>query len=313
MARSIQLSAWTTIPKWPGASEEGLDRALVAGLMLEAVLELGRPALEPQAHRQRLKTRLQDTLVSRLAGRITLDRFRSLVRALDHWFPFYYPLLSPDQEGPMRGLLAALGTGSEPPPRRGLRHQLLEEWLQVNARQLLPQRPHGKLRVDKLAEFLRHTRGSWFRLKDFEAYFHIDRKTAWEYLQKFQHAGLLRHNQGRSAAVRYGLDDRFLVVRAEGVRQRAAQVLSGLDPSLAAPAADWLIASGGEAFWTWEWEARLPSRRSQEVISHLLSGGLLEAVQRSGPHQLLRLPRRWLQQENRHGPESQNAGSPDCL
>jgi hypothetical protein len=286
-----------TTPKWPGAPEEKLDRALVAGLMLEVILEMTGPARDPQTHRRQVKDSLQVTMVSRLAGRITLDRFRTLIRTLDHWFPYYYPLLSPpsgtvDQGFP--GRLAGAAPASSPPPRRAIREDLLAAWLQDKAGQLLPRRPHGKLRLEKLEEFLRRTRGSWFRLKDLEGYFPIDRKTAWEYLQKFLRAGLLRHNQRRSAAVRYALSDRFLVVRAQAVRQRVAETLSRWDPALAHRVAEGLITTGGEPFGTQEWQAWLPALRGQEVISRLEAAGLLEVVRRSGPHLLVRLPGRWL-------------------
>jgi len=52
--------------------------------------------------------------------------------------------------------------------------------------------------------------GAWFRLKDFQEFFRLDRKTAWEYVQKLAVAGLFCRNQARSAAVRYRLESRFL-------------------------------------------------------------------------------------------------------
>ncbi|MEJ2069157.1 MAG: hypothetical protein P8X58_01905, partial [Syntrophobacterales bacterium] len=58
--------------------------------------------------------------------------------------------------------------------------------------------------------FLECTAGKWFRLRDFEEHFQMDRKTAWEYAQKLLHAGLLVHNQGHSSAVRYRVEPRFL-------------------------------------------------------------------------------------------------------
>jgi len=51
-------------------------------------------------------------------------------------------------------------------------------------------------------------------LKEFGEYFAIGRKTAWEYLQKFQRHGLVVHNGARSARVRYSLAPRFLALAA---------------------------------------------------------------------------------------------------
>ena len=56
----------------------------------------------------------------------------------------------------------------------------------------------------------RVSRGAGFRLRDFEGHFQVDRKTAWEYVQKLLQAGLLVHNQGHSSAVRYQVAPRFL-------------------------------------------------------------------------------------------------------
>jgi hypothetical protein len=188
-----------------GAEKEALNRALVAGLMLEVIL--AQPALpeDPEGRRGQVKARLKTALVTRLAGHIPLHSFRDLAQNLDHWFDFFYPLLTPhcSLSGTCRD------RGMTPPiPGPALREDLLMDCLeQMNG--LLPRRRHRKLDPPRLVEFWRRTGGGWFRLKDFEQFFHSDRKTAWEYIQKFLHAGLLEHNQGRSAAVRYRLSPRF--------------------------------------------------------------------------------------------------------
>jgi hypothetical protein len=69
--------------------------------------------------------------------------------------------------------------------------------------EFLPKRRHRKVDRQRLQEFFHQTQDGWFRLRDFEHFFVLDRKTAWEYIQKFLQTGLLVHNQGRSSAVRY--------------------------------------------------------------------------------------------------------------
>ncbi|MGA9754403.1 MAG: hypothetical protein WBV23_04595 [Desulfobaccales bacterium] len=216
MDGSKRSGVWEGAQKGPGPEEEKLDRALVNGLMLEVILETGGSSFDPKTQRQVVKKRLKDSLITHLAGRVTLDRFHRLLRKVDRWFPVNYPLVTGTPlkpSDPMGGRPQAALTPAPP----ALREDLLRAWFQEEGLGLLPRRAHRKLSRAKLWEFLGHTRGGWFRLKDFEQHFGIDRKTAWEYLQKLLRAGLLRHNQARSAAVRYALATRFLLVWADSL------------------------------------------------------------------------------------------------
>ena len=85
-------------------TQEKLDRALVAGLILEVVLDQAGLPDSPKARQCLVKTRIQDYLVQHLAGRVSLDRFRTLAENLDGWFDFYYPLL-------VRGRISRGSTG----------------------------------------------------------------------------------------------------------------------------------------------------------------------------------------------------------
>lgn len=206
--------AWPQ-PQLPGRTEvsvsrqdddEQLNRTLVAGLILEVILDNPRLPEDPRERRSRVKNRLKDVLASRLAGHIPLNSFRSLTRHLDAWFESFYPLLTPAD--PKMGT-SPQGLETVAPVPLPLNEDLLEEFLE-EIEALLPKRRHRKLDRLRLGTFLRRTRGHWFRLKDVEEHFVVDRKTAWEYVQKFLQAGLLTHNQGRAAAARYRLDSRFL-------------------------------------------------------------------------------------------------------
>jgi hypothetical protein len=294
----MRTGVWEAAQRDLGPAEEKLDRALVAGLMLEVILETAGSPVDPQTRRHLVKTRLKDTLVTHLAGRVTLDRFHHLLRQLDHWFPLYYPLIT---RGSFRGPGPAPSSGRAapaapaPPARTVLQEDRLRAWFKEEGRDLLPRRPHRKLNRDKLWEFLILTRGGWFRLKDFEQHFRVDRKTAWEYLQKLLAAGLLRHNQGRSAAVRYGLETRFLMVRADILEARLREALSGLPPGLAGQVSGWLIATGGEAFWEEEWHGRLDPPGCRRLISRLQGAGILKELGRAGNSRVLQLETCWLE------------------
>jgi hypothetical protein len=273
------IDFWEAARQVLGAEGENLDRVLVAGLMLEVILESAGAPEDPQARRHEVKARLKDTMVAYLAGRVTLDRFRHLVRQVEHYFPVYYPLISAGWPGipEARAARAPAAPVLEAPPApvRGLREDLLRSWLQDESADLLPRRPHRKVNPDKLREFLRGTQGGWFRLKDFEKYFEVDRKTAWEYLQKFRHADLLRHNRRRSAAVRYALETRFLVVRAETLAPRVAEALADRPQDLAIQVCERLIATGGEAFPEAQWHDWLDPCQSRQILTCLEAAGVV--------------------------------------
>jgi hypothetical protein len=297
MAGKQKNGVWEQDPKDFGTQAEKLDRALVTGLMLEVILETSSLPVDPQNLRHLVKTRLKDSLAVNLAGRVTLDRFRHLLSQVDIWFPLYYPLTTAgSSKAPAAPRGEAAPAAATSPSRRGLRVDRLRAWLTEEGRGLLPHRPHRKVNQDKLWEFLDRTQGGWFRLLDFTRHFGVDRKTAWEYLQKFLHAGLLRHNRGRSAAVRYALETRFLVVRADTLEPGVEAALSGLPSNLVEQVSAWLIATGGEAFGEKEWHGRLEPPRCQQLITRLESAGLLEEACQVGESRMLRIGRRWLRE-----------------
>jgi predicted DNA-binding transcriptional regulator len=283
-----------------GAEEERLDRALVTGLMLEVILETSSLKGDPRLHRSLVKTRLKSIMVTYLAGRVTLQRFRNLLREVDHCFPHYYSLIaSGSHPGPTptvaRPPEVPPPAASAPPVHRVLREDLLKDWLETEIRKFLPQRPHRKLGVERLLDFLLRTQGSWFRLRDFERHFEIDRKTAWEYLQKFLSAGLLCHNHQRSAAVRYALATRFLVVLADALRPKVREALPHLPQSQTDQVCDWLVATGGELFEEAEWHVHHKPAQCRHLLGSLKAAGLLEGTDPAGSDRIFQLPRVWLQ------------------
>jgi hypothetical protein len=94
--------------------------------------------------------------------------------------------------------------------------------------------------------------------------------------------------------VRYALETRFLVVRADILEPGVETALSGLPPNLAVQVSAWLIATGGEAFGETEWHGRLEPARCQQLITRLNSAGVLEEVCRVGESRMLRLANRWV-------------------
>ena len=297
-SQRIRGSQW--VPQSQRPEEDRLDRALVTGLMMEVLLETSTLQVDPQSHRNLVKTRLKTAMVNQLAGRVTLKRFRRLIREVDHCFPRYYSLITPGTSQTPAPAAKPAPTASPPsaptlPAHQVLRQDALTDWLETEVRKLLPQRSHRKLSVSGLLDFLQHTRGGWFRLKDFEHHFGVDRKTAWEYVQKFLDAGLLCHNHRRSAAVRYALATRFLVVRMDVLRPKITEALPELPSTQTDQVCDWLAATGGEPFETAAWHDQLKPSRCRQIIASLTAAGLLEEVNLAGLGQMYKLPRRWLQ------------------
>jgi hypothetical protein len=297
-SQRIRGSQW--VPQGQRPEEEQLDRALVTGLMMEVLLEASTHQVDPQVHPNLMKTRLKTAMVNQLAGRVTLKRFRRLLREVDHCFPRYYSLITPgisQMPAPAAGTAPTASPPSAPtlPAHQVLRQDALAGWLETEVRKLLPQRSHRKLSVSGLLDFLQQTRGGWFRLKDFEHHFGVDRKTAWEYVQKFLDAGLLCHNHRRSAAVRYALATRFLVVRIDALRPKVKEALPELPLTQTDQVCDWLAATGGEPFETAAWHDQLKPSRCRQIIASLTAAGLLEEVNLAGLGQMYKLPRRWLQ------------------
>jgi hypothetical protein len=287
-------------PPTPGAEEDRLDRALVTGLMMEVILETSTLRVDPQIHRDLVKNRLKTVMVKHLAGRVTLKRFHHLLRQVDHCFPQYYALIAPGTPQPPVLATGPSQTASPPssptlPAHRVLRQDALCAWLEAGVRKLLPQRSHRKLTAKRLLDFLQHTRGGWFRLRDFEQCFGVDRKTAWEYLQKFLAAGLLCHNHQRSSAVRYAVCTRFLVVRVDALRPKVREALPEMSQKQTDQVCDWLVATGGEPFEEATWPDHLKPSRCRQLITSLKAAGLLEEVTLAGLGRMCKLPRHWLQ------------------
>lgn len=301
MKAGDQIRGWSGGHRWPVPADEKLEQAMVGGLMLEVILKEPAGPIDPQSRRRHIKSKLSYSLVTHLAGRVTLDRFRHLMHHLEQWFQFYYPLMPslapPSQAQPARPGGSARPPAAVNPAQEVVRRDSLHEWLVNAGSEILPRRPQRKIQPDRLTEFLLCTRRLWFQVQELAQAFDIDRKTAWEYLQKFQDAGLLVHNRARSAAVRYRLADDFLKVRMAAVQRQVAQALAGWPRPQVDLVAEWLTATAGEPFWEDRWPPRLGAGRREEIINSLKAAEVLETLLHSGQNRLLRLQRSWLRSQ----------------
>lgn len=301
-----------------GKAQEKLDRALVAGLIVEVILDQnGWPDSLP-ARQQEVKRCLQDYLVQYLAGRISLDHFRRLAQNLEGWFNYYFSLLAandrPTSAGPQTvtygvaeprsfyavseakttWLSVPAHDDASPPRRQACQEELLESWL-AEAKTEMPHRSHRKLTPDKLRTFLCQSGGRWFRLRDFERFVQMDRKTAWDYLRQFLQAGLLCHNRKNSAAVRYCLAPSFLKVEADALRLAISLCLAHVPEELTEKVSDFLIGTGGEPFAVTEWEQEFGEGHQQSFLEVLVAQEILIWRRLAAGSRFLQLHRRWLQ------------------
>jgi|GEM_PF-500245 len=305
--------------KTTGQQQEELDRVLVAGLIVEVILDQATWPDSRPIRREEVKRRLQDYLVQYLAGHISLDRFRRLVQNLDGWFEYYFSLLAAKEQsdrseesavvyrlpdaGPVYCVSEARAAWPDrvapaPPSamvgRQACLEELLESWL-AEAKTDMPQRRHRKLTPDKLRSFLCQSGGRWFRLRDFERFVQMDRKTAWDYLQQFLQAGLLCHNRKQSAAVRYCLAPSFLKVEADALRLAINLCLLAEPEDLREKIGDFLVATGGEPFSPAEWDQEFAQSPSQGLLDTLVAGEILINRRLVTGTTLLQLHPRWLQ------------------
>lgn len=206
-SQSLNWDWLTRLQESQQPERDSLNRALMLGLMLEVILENPRLEEEPGFRHHRHKACFGSALDFQLAGRISLATFQSLAQGLDRWFEALYPMLTnAGLSGHSSSPVARVASTAGGCP---LREDLFTECLEGSPG-LLPKRRHRKFDREKLRCFLESTGGEWFRLQDFEEYFQVDRKTAWEYAHKLLQVGLLAHNQGQSSAVRYRVAPRFL-------------------------------------------------------------------------------------------------------
>lgn len=299
-------------------TQEKLDRALVAGLILEVVLDQSDLPPGCLSRQNLVKSRIQEYLVRHLAGRVSLDRFRTLAQNLDGWFDFYYPLLvSSDQPVTARSQTTtytarepqaayrvhepkadwpAAKTGSDTPApmHHACLDELLDTWLK-EAGTRIPHRPHRKLTPGKLRKFLSQSSGRWFRLRDFQRYVQMDRKTAWDYLHLFLQTGLLCHNRKNSAAVRYCLAPAFLKVQADTLRLAISLSLASYPEKLIEKMSDFLIATGGEPFALQEWAKEFPQPEQQSLLDDLVDQNIIVWQNLPTGSRFLKLHHRWLQ------------------
>jgi hypothetical protein len=182
--------------------DRGLDTTLVAGMFFQVMVEA---ASLPAGTRERvsfIRKQAKDFLVNRLAGQITLSQFYRLLNLIEERAGHYFQRLEGDWAAkPVDRINLPPPLRPEPVKGDELRQAL--SWVG------LPLKGRRKLTPETLWEFLRGTRGRWFRLLDLEAAFQINKKTAWNYLNLLLTAGILEHNGEKANRVRYALAAAF--------------------------------------------------------------------------------------------------------
>jgi hypothetical protein len=177
----------------------GLDTTLVAGMFFQVVMEASRLPAGPQERVSFVRKQAKNYLVTQLAGQITLSQFYRLLNLIEEEAGHYFAR-SDWSGGPGRGeSREAGGTALRPEPIKG------EALRQALARIPLPSKGRRKLTPETLWDFLRESRGGWFRLLDFEGRFQVNKKTAWGYLNLLLQEGVLVHNGEKANRVRYAL------------------------------------------------------------------------------------------------------------
>ncbi|MEW6388514.1 MAG: hypothetical protein AB1491_13450 [Thermodesulfobacteriota bacterium] len=184
-------------------SDQDLDTTLVAGMFFQVLMEAEKLPASNTERVSFLRKGAKNYLVTRLAGRISLNQFFRLLNLIEEEALHYFQR----RRGEWVGLKAMAPPKAEPPrPEKPVRAETLRQALAQ-----LPITPKGRRRLtlEGLFDFLRETQGRWFRLLDFEARFQVNKKTAWTYLNLLLKQNILEHNGEKANKVRYALAPRF--------------------------------------------------------------------------------------------------------
>jgi alkylated DNA nucleotide flippase Atl1 len=197
----------------PGVSENppaltpparGLDTTLVAGMFFQVVMEASRLPAGSQERVSFIRKKAKDYLVTQLAGQITLSQFYRLLNLIEEEVGLYFA--RQDWTGVRPPLPQTREAAPLPPSPELVKGEALRQAL---AKIALPTKGRRKLTPETLWDFLRETKGGWFRLLDFEARFQVNKKTAWGYLNLLLQEGILVHNGEKANRVRYALAASF--------------------------------------------------------------------------------------------------------
>lgn len=185
-----------------------LDTTLVAGMFFMVLQEAEKLPITTQERVSFIRRQAMSYLSTRLAGQISLSHFFRLINLIEENVQNYFKEVRGSWLGPKKSIPAKAPTPDpDPEPtEKVIRSEALRQALE--ALPLVP-KARRKLTSDALEEFLRETRGNWFRVLDFETRFGVNKKTAWSYLSQLLQAGILQHNGAKANKVRYMLADSF--------------------------------------------------------------------------------------------------------
>jgi hypothetical protein len=182
---------------------QALDTTLVAGMFFQVLREAEKLPVGTSERVSFIRRQAKSYLATRLAGQISLSQFFRLLNLIEENVQSYFEEARGSWVGPKAVTVKATAPS---PPEESIQAEALRQALEA-----LPFIPKGrrKLTSTVLEEFFRETRGSWFRLLDFEERVGVNKKTAWAYLTQLLQAGILEHNGEKANKVRYMLANSF--------------------------------------------------------------------------------------------------------
>jgi len=181
---------------------QALDTTLVAGMFFQVLREAEKLPVSTPERVSFIRRQAKSYLATRLAGQIPLSQFFRLLNLIEENVLSYFEEARGSWVGP-KAVTAKAPAGDAP---EVIRAEALRQALEALP---LDARGRRKLTSNVLEEFLRETRGTWFRLLDFEERFGVNKKTAWAYLTQLLQAGILQHNGEKANKVRYMVANSF--------------------------------------------------------------------------------------------------------
>jgi len=176
-----------------------IDTTLVAGMFFQVLREAEKLPVSTPERVSFIPRQAKSYLATRLAGQISLSQFFRLLNLIEENVQSYFEEVRGSWVGPK---VTTVKAPAPNPPEEVIRAEALHQALEALP---LDTRGRRKLTSHVLEEFFWETRGSWFRLLDFEERFGVNKKTAWAYLNQLLQAGILEHNGEKANKVRYML------------------------------------------------------------------------------------------------------------
>jgi hypothetical protein len=201
----LSSKAESTPESWPELPE--LQDTLVAGVFLEKILPVGLSSDYDQ-----ISSQIKKALVEKLAGHITLNKFRQLMKHVDDLIPRLLRVWRPAQDSgarPSHSSKPSIPPKTSPDDAPGTETgttqaaETNQPGESLQSPEEIQPRKEAWVSLADLRKFFSTLNNEEFRLKDFENFFQVNKTTAFLCVKALVRKGVLNHNGEKTVRVRY--------------------------------------------------------------------------------------------------------------